>query len=156
MGNVISYPIECDGILVPFPPNSSLVPIAFSISCLGISLSFGGNLFIYVFRHKPVMQVSQRAFMHCYCAGWAFVNVGGLVGGNLICLCFLYSLLFTLLLYQTVLNSYPPFRDSLCMLQLATVHLALSFIISVFTIKEWRTWKIRLFTAEFKRFKMTG
>ena len=87
MGNTVTVPLNCNGVLVPFPPNSALVPVAFSVSVLGIFISLGGNLFIYIFRNKPVMQVSQRVFMHCYCIGWAFVNLGALIGGKSGCCC---------------------------------------------------------------------
>lgn len=124
----------CDGETIYLEEEwSGLLIAAISFAVLAILVGIAGVAFVINFWNKPIIKMSQRAFLLMCCIGVLFLNIG----------------ILTLASGQKSPSSH------LCMGSYTLIELSLTLLISCICVKEWRAWKVRFNSLNFRKVNIT-
>jgi hypothetical protein len=122
----------CHGSWVDWPEWTGLTVAAMACAVLGALFGVAGLAFMVAFWGRPVVRMSQPAFLVLFSVAVVTLNAGVMV---------------------LVANRTRPSQAS-CASSSALMALSLTFMISSLGVKEWRAWKVRLHSLAFRRLKV--
>ncbi|CAK8993080.1 tRNA-dihydrouridine(20/20a) synthase (U20-specific dihydrouridine synthase) (U20-specific Dus) (tRNA-dihydrouridine synthase A) [Durusdinium trenchii] len=116
------------------PVWNGFVAAGFVMVALGVLVCVGAMGVLVRFRRTPVIQVSQYSLLQAYCVGFLALNLSGV---------------------PRIINSFEPFTDALCVVQIWLIQPPLTFILAALTVKEYGTWRVRINTVKLRKYMLS-
>ncbi|GBG28503.1 Metabotropic glutamate receptor-like protein E [Hondaea fermentalgiana] len=120
----------CGGLSVAYPVKNAYTYASFALTALSFMACAGWIGVLMWLRKTPVMQISQWHLLLGYVVSFMCMNCSAVV---------------------RTANSYKPFSDMSCVAWEWLVHVPLSFVLGVLTVKEYRTLQLRVKTRRLQK-----